>query len=81
MTLRSANSVLSVQRKPNELVQMKLLYSMCVPILSHTAEVKVFKYKDMHNCNVALNDAIQRIFSFRLEKQSLKRVAATPLMP
>ena len=61
---RSANSVLSVQRKPNELVQMKLLYSMCVPILSHTAEVKVFKYKDMHNCNVALNDAIRRIFSF-----------------
>ena len=32
---RSANSVLSVQRKPNELVQMKLLYSMCVPILSY----------------------------------------------
>ena len=26
---RSANSVLSVQRKPNELVQMNLLYSMC----------------------------------------------------
>ena len=61
---RSANSVLSVQRKPNELVQMNLLYSMCVPILSYAAEVKVFRYNDMHNCNVALNDAIRRIFSF-----------------
>ena len=61
---RSANSVLSVQRKPNELVQMKLLYSMCVPILSYAAEVKLFKYSEMHSCNVALNDAIRRIFSF-----------------
>ena len=61
---RSANSVLSVQRKPNEFVQMKLLYSMCVPILSYAAEVKLFKYSEMHSCNVALNDAIRRIFSF-----------------
>ena len=61
---RSCNSVLSVVRKPNELVQMTLLYSMCVPILSYAAEVKVLKYNDMHSCNVALNDAIRRIFSF-----------------
>ena len=61
---RSANSVLSVQRKPNELVQMRLLYSMSVPVLSHTAKVKLFKCNDMHKCNVALNDAIRRIFSF-----------------
>ena len=61
---RSSNSVLSVVRKPNKLVQMKLLYSMCVPILSYAAEVKVLKYNDMHSCNVALNDAIRRIFSF-----------------
>ena len=61
---RSANSVLSVQRKPNELVQMKLLYSMCVPILSYVAEVKLFKCSEMHSCNVAINDAIRRIFSF-----------------
>ena len=33
-------------------------------ILSHTAEVKLFNHNDMHACNVALNDAIRRIFSF-----------------
>ena len=37
---------------------------MCVPILSYAAEVKVFSHSDMHRCNVALNDAIRRIFSF-----------------
>ena len=61
---RSANSILSAHRKPNEMVLMKLLYSICVPILSYAAEVKVFSYSDMHSCNVALNDSIRRIFSF-----------------
>ena len=62
---RSANSVISAQRRPNELVQMTLLYSMSVPILSYAAEVKVLRHKDMHDLNVALNDAIRRIFSFK----------------
>ena len=44
---RLAYSVLLVQRKPNELVQMNLLYSMCVPILSYAAEVKVFRYAQL----------------------------------
>ena len=61
---RSTNSVLSSLKKPNELVLMNLLYSMCVPILTYASEVKVFKYADMHSCNVALNDAIRRIFSY-----------------
>ena len=61
---RSANSVLSAIRKPNEMVQMHLLYSMCVPILTYAADVKEFKHADMLSCNVALNDAIRRIFSF-----------------
>ena len=61
---RSANSILSVRQRPNEMVQMKLLYSVCVPILAYAAEVKEFKYADMHSCNVALNDSIRRIFSF-----------------
>ena len=61
---RSTNSILSSISKPNELVLMNLLYSMCVPIMTYAAEVKVFKYGDMHSCNVALNDAIRRIFSY-----------------
>ena len=62
---RAANSVLTSLQKPNELVLMKILYSMCVPILSYAAEVKYFKSSDMHDCNVALNNAIRRIFSFK----------------
>ena len=61
---RLANSILSSLQKPNDLVLMNLLYSMCVPILTYAAEVKVFKYNDMLSCNVALNDAIRRIFSY-----------------
>ena len=63
---RAANSVLSAHshRRPNEMVQMRLLYSMCVPVLTYAADVKEFSSGDMHNCNVALNDAIRRIFSF-----------------
>ena len=61
---RSVNSILSSIRKANEMVLMRLLYSICVPILSYAAEVKIFCNPDMHNCNVGLNDAIRRIFSY-----------------
>ena len=61
----SVNSILSVMRKPNELVLMFLLYNICVPTLTYAADVKVFKHGDMHKCNVALNDAIRRIFSYK----------------
>ena len=43
---------------------MKLLYSFSVPILSYAIEVKQYPSTEMHNCHVALNDAIRRIFSF-----------------
>ena len=61
---RSANSILSSLRKPNEQVLMKLLYSFSVPILTYASEIKTFSYSDMHDCSVALNNAIRRIFSY-----------------
>ena len=61
---RSANSIISSVAKPNEQVSMRLLYSFSVPILTYASEVKQFCYADMHDCNVALNDAIRRIFSY-----------------
>ena len=61
---RSANSVLSAINKLNEQVAMRLLYSFSVPILTYAAEIKQFSYSDMNECNVALNDAIRRIFSY-----------------
>ena len=60
----SVNSLLSAQRMPNEAVQMNLLYTMCVPIITYASEVKSYKYVDMHACHVALNDAIRRIFGY-----------------
>ena len=61
---RSANCILSSVRKPHEQVSMRLLYTYAVPILTYASEVKVFSHTEMSNCNVALNDAIRRIFSY-----------------
>ena len=61
---RSINSLLSSVQKPNELVLMNLLYSNCVPSLTYAAEVKDLTSSEMHDCNVALNDSIRRIFSY-----------------
>ena len=61
---RSLNCLLSAIHKPNELVLMNLLYSNCVSGLTHAAEVKIITNAEMHNCNVALNDGIRRIFSY-----------------
>ena len=60
----SSNSVLRAVCRPNELVLMKLLYSVCVPSLTYCAEVKDLSSSDMHACNVALNNSIRYIFSY-----------------
>ena len=60
----ATNSILRSLKKPNDLVLMKLLYSNCVPNLTYCAEVKELTTSDMHKSNVALNDAIRRIFSY-----------------
>ena len=61
---RAVNSILSVLRKPDELVLMNLLYSNCVPILTYGAEVVEFSNTDMRDCNTAINDAIRKIYSY-----------------
>ena len=61
---RSSNSILASIRKPNEMVQISLLYTNCVPCMSYAAEVVDFSSRDMQSLNVALNDAIPRIFSY-----------------
>ena len=62
---RSVNSILNVVQKPDEITQMHLLFSNCVPILSHASAVKEFSTREMHTCNTAVNDAIRKIFSFQ----------------
>ena len=61
---RASNSILNTLAKPNEEIQLQLLYANCVPILSYASAVKQFKSSEFHDCNTALNNAIRRIFSF-----------------
>ena len=61
----AVNSVLTVLTKPKEDVLMKLLYCNCVPILTYGAAVKEPTAKEKHRLNVAVNNVVRRIFSFR----------------
>ena len=51
--------------RPSENVLMQLLYSNCVPKLSYGAAVKDLTATDKHQYNVAVNNAVRRIFGFR----------------
>ena len=61
---RAANAILYSPVKPSNEVLLKLLYTNCVPIVSYCCAVRVFKAADMNRCNVAINNAIRKIFSF-----------------
>jgi len=61
---RASNSILSGRNIQNETVQMALLYSNCIPILSYGFCVKNFLARDMRQLNTAVNNAIRRIFSY-----------------
>ena len=61
---RSANTVLNVVYKPSEDIQMKLLYSICVPVLTYACGVKVPSSREMIRMNTAVNDCVHRIFTF-----------------
>ena len=61
----SANSILSCMKQPRENVHLQLLYSNCVPRLTYGAAVKDPTAREKHRLNVALNNAIRRIFGFR----------------
>ena len=60
----SANTILNIQRKPSEQVQLKLLYSMSVPNVTYASEVLHYSTKQMQMINVALNDCLRRIFGY-----------------
>ena len=61
---RASNSVLNQLNSPDESISMQLLYSHCVPCISYGCAVKEYPSRQMMNCNVALNDAIRKIFTF-----------------
>ena len=61
---RSSNSILNVLGGPSEIVQMKLLYNVCVPIITYACDVVVFHHKEIQSLHVAVNDAKRKIFSY-----------------
>ena len=61
----SVNSVLTCLSQPRENVQLQLLYTNCVPRLTYGAAVKEPTASEKHQLNVALNNAVRKIFGFR----------------
>ena len=61
---RSSNSILNVIRCPSVEVQMKLLYSICIPNLTYACEVVSYNHRDMSSLHIAANDAIRKIFGY-----------------
>ena len=62
----SVNSILTCLQRPRENVLIQLLYSNCVPKLTYGAAIKDLSGTEKNQCNVAVNNAIRRIFGFRL---------------
>ena len=52
----SVNSILTSMSRPNEHVQLQLLFSNCVPKLTYGAAVKDFSATEKQRFNVALNN-------------------------
>ena len=69
----SANSILNCMTKPKQNVLIRLLYSNCVPRLTYGAAVKDLNASEKHQMNVAINNAIRRIFGFR-QWQSIRQL-------
>ena len=52
---------------------MQLLYSNCVPKLTYGAAVRDWSAAEKHQYNVAVNNAVRRIFGFR-QWQSIRQL-------
>ena len=55
---QAMQTLLNVLHGPSEIVQMKLLYSVCVPIITYASDVVIFPHKGTELLHIAVNDAI-----------------------
>ena len=62
---RAANSVLSSLQKPSEEIMIHLLVTNVIPIITYACGIKQFSSNEMNQCNLAINNALRRIFSFK----------------
>ena len=60
----AANTILNVQNKSSEVVLLKMLYAACVPNLTYSCEAICYNSRQFGAMDVALNDAIRRIFGY-----------------
>ena len=60
----AANTVLNSRCVSSETVLMKLLFTMCVPILTYASEAVSYSVRQTNSMTVALNDCIRRIFGY-----------------
>ena len=60
----SSNTILNVLRGPSENVQMKLLYTNCVPKLTYACDVRKHTSREVTQMEVAVNDCIRKIFGY-----------------
>ena len=75
----SSNSILSVLQGPSKMVQMNLLYTICVPNITYACEVAPYRHSDNESLHVAVNDAIRKIFSYnRWESVKYLRYGISP---
>ena len=54
---RASNAIFDTLNKPNDGIQMKLLYTNCVPILTHASAAEEYESSEFYDCNAALNNA------------------------
>ena len=69
----SANSILNSMVRPKENVLMQLLFTNCVPRLTYGAAIKDLNASERRQLNVAVNNAMRRIFKFR-QWQSIRHL-------
>ena len=61
---RASNAIIHGRTRPKPEILMKLLYTNCVSIFSYASEIKEFSTSEMHECHVAVNNAIRAIYSY-----------------
>ena len=61
---RASNSILNAVTKPSKHILLHLLYTNCIPTLTYAYAVKEYPSRQMNDCNTAVNDAIQKIFTY-----------------
>ena len=59
-----SNTILNVLHGPSKRIQMKLLYSNCVPKLTYACEVRKHTSGEVTQMEVAVNDSIRKIHGY-----------------